>query len=515
MGKQYILGIDVGTSGCKSIIVDESGNVVGSETSGLDIISEKQGYSEQDPESWWSAVKISISKLGKKHSSLFNNIKAIGLSAQMHGLVALDKNKKVLRRAILWNDQRTEEQCKEVYNLVGGEDRLLDYTNNKMLPGYTGGKILWLRENEPENYSKAEYFINPKDYIRFCLTGDIATDVSDASGTGLFDVKNKIWNKKLLEILGIPYKKLPCVYESSDITGVINNISAAETGLAPGIPVSGGGGDAVIQTTGTGVIDSSKIMTTIGTAGIVASGTGEYKKNSGGLVQFFANNMADTWHIMGVTLSAGASYKWFAEMLGEDFKKIAANKSSGSIYEYLNSLASSSSPGSRNLIYLPYLNGERCPYADPAARACFIGFTLRHDLGDIARSILEGVVFSLRDVFELIKKMNGNQSVDEIRTSGGGALSPLWRQIHSDIFQIPVTTVSGAAEGGAYGAALIAGVAVGIWKDINEAVSYIKVITKTEPNRGNKSIYDDLYGTYSHLYNDLKRSFISLLEKDK
>jgi xylulokinase len=513
MLKQYVLGIDVGTSGCKSIIVDEAGNVVGSETSPLDIISEKQGYSEQDPMSWWNAAKLSISKLSEKHSAVFKDIKAIGLSAQMHGLVALDKDKKVIRRAILWNDQRTVKQCEAVYKLAGGEENLLNFTNNKMLPGYTGGKILWLKEYEPENYSKAQYFINPKDYIRLCLTGDIATDVSDASGTGLFDVKNKVWSSELLRLLDIPEDKLPKVYESSDITGHLTRSSASALGLPSGIPVSGGGGDAVIQTTGTGVIDSSKIMTTIGTAGVVASGIDEFKKNEGGLVQFFSNNMADTWHIMGVTLSAGASYKWFAEMLGSSFKETACNKGSGNIYEYLNTLAADSIPGSRNLIYLPYLNGERCPYTDPSARACFIGFTLRHGLGDMARSILEGVIFSLRDVYELIKGMNGNQGVDEIRTSGGGALSPLWRQIHSDIFQIPVTTVSGAAEGGAYGAALVAGVSVGIWKDIYEAVSNIKIITRTEPNPENRNIYNDLYGIYSQLYKDLKPSFERLVEK--
>ena len=513
MFEQYILGIDVGTSGCKSIIVNETGSVVGSETSPLDIISEKQGYSEQEPESWWNAVKISVSKLKEKHSYTFKDIKAIGLSAQMHGLVALDKNYKVLRRSILWNDQRTEEQCDEIYKAVGGEEKLLEYTNNKMLPGYTGGKILWLKKYEPEYYEKSEYFINPKDYLRLCLTGDIATEVSDASGIGFFDVKEKKWNRNLLKILEIPEEKLPKVYESFEITGNLSASAASDLGLSPGIPVAGGGGDAVIQTTGTGVVDSSKVMTTIGTAGIVASGIKEFKKNEGGLVQFFANNMADTWHIMGVTLSAGASYKWFSGMLGDNFKEIAAKKSSGNIYEYLNTLSSASPAGSRNLIYLPYLNGERCPYTDPSARACFIGLTLRHGLGDMARSILEGVIFSLRDVYELIKTMNGSQTVDEIRTSGGGALSPLWRQIHSDIFQIPVTTVSGAAEGGAYGAALVAGVAVGIWKDIYEAVSNIKIITKTDPDPGKKDLYDDLYGTYSQLYKNLKPSFDRLVEK--
>ena len=512
MIKQYILGIDVGTSGCKSIIIDDAGNVIGSETSALDIISEKQGYSEQDPSSWWTAVKISVKKLKVKNPSVFSEIKAIGLSAQMHGLVVLDKDKKVIRRSILWNDQRTVKQCEEVYRIVGGEEKLLDYTNNKMLPGYTGGKILWLKKYEKENYEKAEYFINPKDYIRLCLTGDIVTDVSDASGTGLFDVKRRCWNRELLGKLDISEEKLPDVFESDAITGTVSATAATELDINQGIPVSAGGGDAVIQTTGTGVVDSSKVMTTIGTAGVVASGIKEFKRNDGGLVQFFANNMAETWHVMGVTLSAGASYKWFSELLGSDFKGIAAKKELG-IYEYLNSLASVSPAGSRNLIYLPYLNGERCPYTDPSARACFIGLTLRHDLGDMVRSILEGVIFSLRDVYELIKKMNSNQSVDEIRTSGGGALSPLWRQIHSDIFQIPVVTVSGAAEGGAYGAALIAGVSVGIWKDIYEAVSGIKIITTTDPDIKRKDIYDDLYGTYSDLYKKLKPSFEQLVEK--
>ncbi len=513
MKSKYLMGIDVGTSGCKVILVDEKGEVTGSAISSLDIISERQGYSEQDPDSWWEAVKISISKLKGKYSDQFTRIAAIGLSAQMHGLVALDRNHAVVRRAILWNDQRTVKQCREIYSIAGGEDNLLEYTNNRMLPGYTAGKILWLREFEAANYSRCKYFINPKDYIRLRLTGDIATDVSDASGTGLFDVKKRRWNEELLKMLQIPGEKLPAVYESSEITGTVSDSAASELGISPGIPVSGGGGDAVIQTTGSGIIDSSKIMTTIGTSGVVASGTGEFRKNEGGLVQFFANNMADTYHVMGVTLSAGASYKWFAELLKNDFKRIASEKGKDSVYEYLNSFASESVPGSGNLLYLPYLNGERCPHTDPAARACFIGLTLRHSLGDMVRSVLEGVIFSLRDVYELVSKVNGNRAVDEIRTSGGGAKSPLWRQIHADVFQLPVTTVSGASEGGAYGAALVAGVSAEIWNNIDEAVSNIRVVTRTEPNLLNKDIYDDLYFTYKDLYKSLRPAFERLKEK--
>ena len=512
MTRKYILGIDLGTSGCKSILVNEKGIVIGSETSALDIISERQGYSEQDPADWWNAVKKSVLKLKEKHYSVFSDIAAIGLSAQMHGLVALDRNHDVIRRAILWNDQRTVEQCRLIYSIAGGEEKLLDYTNNRMLPGYTGGKILWLKAHEPENYRKAVYFINPKDYIRLRLTGDIATDVSDASGTGLFDVKNRMWSSSLLLLLGIPENKLPLVYESCDITGNVSFSAADELGLDPGIPVSGGGGDAVIQTTGTGVVDSGKVMTTIGSSGVVASGTNEFKRNEEGLVQFFANNMKDYWHVMGVTLSAGASYKWFSELHGMDLNVSLSAGGYRNIYEYLNALASDSSPGSRNLIYLPYLNGERCPHVDPNAKGCFIGLSMRHNLGDMARSILEGVIFSLRDVYELIKKVNGNKSVDEIRTSGGGALSPLWRQIHADIFQIPVTTVSGAAEGGAYGSALVAGISAGIWNNIHEAVTGIKVITATDPNPSNRNIYEDLYGTYKALYRNLKPFFDRLAE---
>ncbi|MBM3709264.1 MAG: xylulokinase [Actinobacteria bacterium] len=512
MEKEYIIGIDIGTSGCKTIIVDSNGNVIDSAIKEYPLYTPYPGWSEQNPSDWWEAVIETINQVTAKIGSLYKSIKGIGLSAQMHGLVALDKNYRVIRPAILWNDQRTLKQCYEIIHIVGGENNLLNYTNNSMLPGYTGGKILWLREEEPENYEKVKFLLNPKDYIRLQLTGEIATEVSDASGTGLFDVKNRTWSKKLLEILEIPENFLPKCYESPEITGFTTAKIAESIKLKPGIPVVGGGGDAVIQTTGTGIITEGILGLTVGTAGIVAMGIDRYKFNSTGNLQIFCNNAPNKWHIMGVTLSAGGSFQWFKNKLckHEVFK---AGKSNKKVYEILDeAVEKESSPGSKNLIYLPYLIGERCPYPDPNAKGCFIGLTLRHNHADMTRAVMEGVTYSLRQVYELIIEMDKILAVSEIRSSGGGSTSQAWRQILADIFQLPVKTMSGSKEGGAYGAVLVAGAGCGTWKSVEEATKVLKVETENIPNEKNKNLYNELYNIYKELYPKLKNTFDSLSE---
>jgi xylulokinase len=418
----------------------------------------------------------------------------------------LDADGKVIRPAILWNDQRTASQCRQVVESAGGKTKLIEYTNNDMLPGYTGGKILWLREHEPENYERSRIFLNPKDYIRFKLTGEYATEVSDASGTGLFNVRERRFSKELLTILDIPSGLFAECYESTEITGYISEQASRYTGIPKGTPVAGGGGDAVIQTTGSGLIQEGILGTIIGTSGIVAMGLNSFKENKEGKLQIFCNNAPGRWHSMGVTLCAGGAYRWFRDMMFQPSVK----KVRGSLYSILDNMAASSPPGSRNLIFMPYLTGERCPYSDPNARGAFIGLNLQHGCGDMARSVMEGVIYSLRQVWDLMAGLDVNMKVDEIRVSGGGAVSPLWRQIHADVFQIPVRTVSGSSEGGAFGAALVAGAACGFWGSIEEAVGVIGIETETLPRREYSGIYDEIYGVYNGLYHSLKTANESL-----
>ena len=401
MNKALLLGIDIGTTGCKTILVDEEGNVVDSGFDGYPFYSLKHGWAEQDPHDWWRAVKNTVRKIVHDNKQRINQLKGIGLSGQMHGLVALDKHREVIRPSILWNDQRTEPQCHEIYEKVGGIEGLLKYTNNRMLPGYTGGKILWVREHESENYAKIRKFVNPKDYIRYCLTGELATEVSDASGTGLFNVQAREWSRDLFSILDIPDEWAPDCYESTEVSGTLSDHIAKELDLPKNLPVVGGGGDAVIQTLGTGVISSHVLMTTIGTAGIISTALEEFHPNPDGKLQIFCNVMSGKWHVMGVTLAAGDSLRWGKDVFGHAEMEVA-ELTGEDVYALISREAATSSPGANNIIFLPYLMGERCPYADSKARGAFIGLSVTHTKADLFRSILEGVMFSFRDVSEIL-----------------------------------------------------------------------------------------------------------------
>ena len=503
MAHQYVAGIDIGTSGCKTLIIDDRGRVVARATEEYPLSTPHPGWSEQDPERWWQAVRTTVQRVTHEFEDT-GAIKGLGLSGQMHGLVALDSSGHVLRPAILWNDQRTGRQCQEIHQAVGGIAELLKLTNNQMLPGYTGGKILWVRQNEPAIYEKIRFCLNPKDYIRLRLTGEYATEVSDASGTGLFDVRGRMWCRPLLELLDIPGDWLPRCYESPEISGRLMPNVASDLGLPADLPVAGGGGDAVVQTTGTGLVREGILGTTIGTAGIVAMALNRFYDNPEGRLQVFCNNMPGTWHTMGVTLAAGGSLRWVRDMLAGAEREVA--KWTGEdVYDVIAREASRALPGSEGLLFLPYLIGERCPYPDPNARGGFIGLTLRHNRSSIMRSVLEGVIFSLRDVSRLIEKMG--LPITQIRTSGGGALSSLWRQIHADVFDREVITVSGSAEGGAYGAALVAGAGVGIWPSVAEASQVVAAETNARPIPEHVAVYQRLFPIYSGFYKALKESF--------
>jgi len=504
--KHLLIGIDIGTSGTKTIIVDETGAVVRSKTIEYDTIVRKPGWSEMQPEKWWDAVvgtlRCVLDGIDK------SKLRGLSFSGQMHGMVALDESMNVVRPAILWNDVRTQAQCDEITRLAGGERALLAYTNNRMLPGYTGGKILWMKQNEPDNYAHTRLVLNPKDYIRYMLTGTVATEVSDGSGTGLFDVKNRRFCFELIEKIGLPISLFPPCVESCDQTGSVTAQAASLTGLPEGLPVMGGGGDAVIQTTGTGLVKQGVLGVVIGTSGVIAMGLDGYHENSGAL-QLFCNNAPHLWHAMGVTLAAGGSYKWFRETLCKHEME-EAHRLGVSAYDLINAQAEQAPVGCDGLFFLPYLSGERCPYSDPEARGTFIGLSLKTTHGAMARAVMEGVTYSFKSVSELIFSMGEGITPSKVIASGGGAGSPLWRQILADVFSLPVYTLSGSSEGGAYGAALVAGVGAGVFASLDDAIGVLREESVTLPIAENAEIYRKHYEVYKGLYGILKPAFTGI-----
>jgi xylulokinase len=424
----------------------------------------------------------------------------------MHGMVLMDKDHRVLRPCILWSDQRNEKQCRDIQARAGGVDGLLKLTNNKMLTGYTGGKIVWSMENEPAVYEKTKRILNPKDFIRFRLTGEYATEVTDASGTGLFNVKKREWSDELLAILGISKDLLPLCYESMEISGKLSPRVAEELGLPYDLPVVGGGGDAIVQSIGSGLVKSGTLGATIGTGGQITATLDACCSNPDGKLQIFCNVMPGKWHAMGVMLTAGGALRWLKDMLYEDME--ATGHESGTIFEKMDRKASRVPVGSEGLIFLPYLNGERCPYNDPDARGTFVGLNLRHRQAHIIRSVLEGVAFGLRDLSEVITELG--MVPQRIFASGGGANSSLWRQIMADILNQDVCTMNTAAFGGAYGAALIAGVGVKTWTTIDEASNVMKVTTENHPIGEHALRYSALFPVYRQLYSSLRESYRKL-----
>lgn len=495
---KIVLGIDIGTSGCKLIAMNNNGDILSSIVESYPLYTPAPGWTEQNPDDWWEAVLRGLNKIIPSIDA--KQISGISFSGQMHGMVALDCNYNVIRPAILWNDQRTVKQCQEITQKAGGLEKLLTYTNNRMLTGFTGGKILWMKQNEPDNYNKTAVIINPKDYIRFKLCGNIATDVSDASGYGLFDVKSIKWAYELIEKIGLRGDIFPSVLQSIDIAGYITKQISSLTGIPEGVPVIAGGGDAVISTTGLGLIGTGRAGITLGTSGVVALSLNGYIDNPNGMLQISCNNSPNTWHAMGVTLAAAGSYEWFKKSLGNMLTDTAKQENI-SPFDYLNNLAAPTNPGADGLLYLPYLTGERAPINDPNATGLFAGIRSTHTLGHFARAVQEGVAFSLKQVFDLINSSDtGNSTSDEIVIAGGGAKSPLWRQIFADIFNLPVKTVYGSAEGGSFGAAIVAGVGCGIWDSLKNAASIIKPQSTTLPNPLNLPIYSKAYEKYLKLY---------------
>lgn len=495
--KAIFLGIDVSTTGSKALLIDEKGDVLATAVNEHSISTPRPLWSEQDPQEWWDASIKSIRQVIQQAGIKGDDIKGVGLTGQMHGLVMMDAAGKVLRPAILWNDQRTAEECDEITRLLGF-DRLLELCGNKALTGFTAPKILWVRKNEPEIYARTAHILLPKDYVRYHLTGDYAVDKADGSGMILFDLKKRDWSKEILDRLGIPESWLPKTYEGPEVTGIISQSAAELTGLKAGTPVVGGGGDQAAQAVGVGAVTPGIVALTLGTSGVVFATTPSPLIEPQGRLHAFCHSAPGTWHFMGVMLSAAGSLRWYRDTLAP-----------GMNYDDLLAPAAQVPAGSEGLLFLPYLTGERTPHPDPLARGAFVGLTVRHTKAHMTRSVIEGVSFGLRDSMELIKNAGLGQ-IQQVRVSGGGARSPLWRQMLSDVMNSELVTVN-TTEGAAFGAALLAGVGVGTWKTVEEScTATIKALEKTTANPGTVKIYEDYYQQYTALYPALKPTFTAV-----
>ena len=504
----FVIGIDIGTSGTKIVLFNEKGEVIASHTVEYKMYQPRNGYAEQNPDDWWNSTVEGIQKVISKSQVDVKEIKGIGLSGQMHGLVMLDEHNNVIRNAIIWCDQRTSAECEEITNKVGAQ-RLIEITANPALTGFTASKILWVKNNEPENYDKCRHILLPKDYIRFKLTGGYATDVSDASGMQLLDIKNRCWSEEVLLKLGIDKSLLPEVYESQKITGKVTASVAKITGLKADTIVVAGAGDNAAAAIGTGVVEDKKAFTTIGTSGVVFIHTSKMIIDPKGRVHTFCAAVPGEWHVMGVTQGAGLSLKWFkdnfcysevqqADLMGVD------------IYSLLDKKAEKVPIGSNKLIYLPYLMGERTPHLDPDARGVFMGLSVNHKNDDMIRAIMEGVSYSLNDCISVFNEMN--ISFKNMNICGGGGKSPLWRQMLADIYDCSVTTMQ-SEEGPALGAAILALVATHEYRSVPEACKKIIQIKETQnPISVNTSKYKKYYDVYKETYSALKNTFKHLAD---
>jgi len=498
------LGIDIGTSGTKTLAMGEDGSILASATLEYPLASPKPGWSEQNPDDWWTASVGTVKQVLKKGKIKPNDVKGIGLSGQMHGSVFLDKSQKVIRPALLWNDQRTAAECAEIEQKAGGRKKLIQMVANPALTGFTAPKILWLRNNEPKNFDKCTKVLLPKDYVRLCMTGEFATEVSDASGTLLLDVRNRAWSTKLLSALQLDASLLPDVFESEEVSGTLTAKAAELMGLPAGVPVVGGGGDQAASAVGNGIVGKGVVSATMGTSGVVFAHSDEVQIDPEGRVHTFCHAVRGKWHVMGCVLSAGGSLQWYRNQLAQA-EAAEAKKLKVDTYELLTKQAGEAPAGSEGLYFLPYLTGERTPHADPYARGCWIGLSLRHGKPHLVRSVMEGATYAMRDTLEIIKEMN--IPVKEVRLSGGGARSEFWRQMQADIYGQKVVTIN-AEEGPAYGVALLAAAGTGAYKDVTEACKKtIRVVTETKPESKNKKVYQAAYPLYGKLYQSLKANF--------
>ncbi len=492
----YFIGINSSTTATKALLMDEAGEVIAVASSEYGFETPYPMWSEQDPNLWWTATVKSVRQVLSDSDISGSQIKGIGLTGQMHGLVILDKEGKVLRPSILWNDQRTGDQCDKIRARLGKE-KLIQITGNDALTGFTAPKILWVHDQEPEIYRQINHILLPKDYVQFKLTGEYAMDRAGGAGTMLFDIRQRTWSGEVLEALEINPEWLPPTFEGTEITSVVSEAAAEVTGLIPGIPVVGGGGDQAAAAVGTGAVEEGVVSLSLGTSGVVFATMDTPAIEPKGRLHAFCHSVPGKWHLMGVMLSAAGSLRWHRDTLtpGVDFSEIVA-------------AASGISAGSDGLFFLPYLTGERTPYPDPFARGGYIGLTVRHTLPHLTRSVLEGVSYGLRDGFELMKAA-GLSDISQVRVTGGGAKSPVWVQILADILNVELVTVS-AEEGAAFGAALLAATGTGAFDSIPSACkSVIQITSRAAPGSDNQT-YEELYPLYRDLYPALSPTFNKL-----
>ena len=489
-----LLGIDLSTTGAKALLIDREGRVVSSASTPLSLSTPHLLWSEQDPGEWWTATTNSIAQSLADANASGQDVIAIGLTGQMHGLVLLDAQGEVLRPAILWNDQRCGAECDEIRARINRAE-LIQITGNDALTGFTAPKILWVETHEPEIYRRIRHVLLPKDYIRYKLTDTLAMDKADGSGTMLFNLRERTWSSQILNALNISPGWLPKTFEGHEITGELTAEAAALTGLRAGTPVVAGGGDQSAQAVGVGVVRPGTMAVTLGTSGVVFAATESALIEPEGRLHAFCHAVPNRWHLMGVMLSAAGSLQWYRD-------KLACDRS----FADLVNDASKVPAGSEGLIFLPYLSGERTPYADPLARGAWIGLTTRHGQAHLTRSILEGVAFGIKDMFCLMRDA-GLGSIDEVRVSGGGAKSSLWRQILADTLDAELVTVN-TTEGAAFGAALLAGVGANVWSDVDEACAQtVSINDRVYPNKETGKLYDSIYNQYQRLYPALKPTF--------
>ena len=502
----YYLGLDIGTSGTKALLITEDGRHVASDTAEYPLSTPRPQWAEQDPEDWWQAVLLTTKSVLRKANIGGEEVAGIGLSGQMHGSVFLDRDNNVLRPALLWCDQRTQAECDWITAQVG-HDALVEHISNPVLTGFTAPKIVWLRNHERETYDKVVKVLLPKDYIRFKLTGVHATEVSDASGTALLDVKNRRWSEEVLGAAGIPRTFMPECAESIEITGHVHAEAAALTGLAQGTPVAGGGGDQAAGAVGSGIVETGIVSSTVGTSGVVFAYSDTPATDPHLRVHTFCHAVPGKWHTMGVVLSAGGSLRWLRDTFFQP-EGVVARTTGGDPYALMAEGARHVPPGAEGLIFLPYLTGERTPYPDASARGAFFGITLRHKRQHFTRAVLEGVAFALNDTFQIFEEIG--VPITQVRASGGGAKSDVWRQIHADVTGHPHETLS-VDEGPALGAALLAAVGTGAYPTVAEAChAAIQTGARTEPDVAAHTAYGKYYGVYRALYPALKEQFAAV-----
>jgi len=502
---KYLIGIDVGTSGTKTVLFDENGVAKNSSTVEYPLYQPQNGWAEQDTDDWWYACTKSLKTVISESGVNPADIAGVGFSGQMHGLVMLDENGEVLRKSIIWCDGRTVDECDYITKTIGAE-RLIEITANPALTSFTAGNILWVKNNEPDIYKRCRHILLPKDYIRYKLTGKYGAEASDASGMNMLDIKTRNWSKEVVSELGIDITLLPEVKESCDIAGLITAEAAALTGLKEGTPVVYGGGDNMAAAIGTGVVDSGKAFITIGTSGVLFAHADNVAVDLKGRVNSFCSSTG-AWAVFGCSLSAGMSLQWLRNNFFLAEMKVAEGLGQDP-YNLMTAQAERVPIGANRLLFLPYLMGERSPILDPNARGVFFGLSAIHNKYDMLRAVMEGVVYALRQSLDVLRGMG--ISFNQIYATGGGGTSPLWRQMIADIFELPVTTIQNR-EGPALGAAIMAGVGAGIYPSVSEACEkLIKVNPSQNPIPENSKKYADYYKLFTDIYPGMKEGFQTL-----